>query len=154
MTEYKELAAKCGIYCGQCTGLEGKTKTSAKKLKELIEQDFNWIEADKVDVGFDLTNFKTGLDWFINHSQCPGCNKIKEHWCDVQKCPKIKDNTVENCLLCEEFLTCPRTEYQRKRYPFVIDHYYRIKEIGFEKHLKEEQRKAEEGLRIQDIREY
>ncbi len=50
-----------------------------------------------------------------------------------------------SCLLCEEFLECTRTEYQRGRYPFVLERYERV---------KEEREKALSGLLLNDIRKY
>jgi hypothetical protein len=53
-----------------------------------------------------------------------------------------------------DFPECPRTEYQRGRYPFVLERYERVKEIGFEGHLKEERERAEAGTLLNDIRKY
>jgi hypothetical protein len=154
ISNIKKLAGKCGIFCGQCTGLKETIKKTAEKLKNLIESDFEWLENEEAGIKFDYKNFLKGLNWFVNDSICPGCQNIKEHWCEVMKCPEIIDDAIENCLLCDDFLECSRNEYQKKRYPFLVDHYKRVNEIGFEKHLEEEQKKAEKGLRIQDIREY
>ena len=68
------------------------------------------------------------------------------------KCEKVREKG--SCLLCEEFLECTRTEYQRGRYPFVLERYERVKEIGFEGHLKEEREKALSGTLLNDIRKY
>jgi len=39
-------------------------------------------------------------------------------------------------------MKCPNTTYQRETYPFVIENYNRVKEVGFEQHLLEEEKKA------------
>jgi hypothetical protein len=82
----------------------------------------------------------------------PSCFNIENPWCDVLKCKKSKD--LESCLLCDILLTCSRTEYHRDRYPFVIDHFHRVKEIGLENHLKEEREKTRKGITLQDIRKW
>ena len=101
---------------------------------------------------FDWEEFGKGLDYFRESYSCPSCRNIEKPWCDVLKCEKIEE--TGSCLLCEEFIGCSRTEYQRERYPFVINHYKRVKKIGFEGHLKEEREKAEAGVLLNDIRKY
>jgi hypothetical protein len=51
-------------------------------------------------------------------------------------------------------LACPRTKYQRDRYPYLIGDYERVKKIGFEEFLKEERKKAEAGVPLRDLRKY
>jgi hypothetical protein len=38
--------------------------------------------------------------------------------------------------------------YQRETYPFVVDHYRRAKEVGFEKHLEEEEERSKAGVSL------
>ena len=94
-----------------------------------------------------------GIDYYINLS-CPNCQKIKETWCEVLKCEKIISKEKRSCLECQEFLSCSRTEYQRKRYPIVIDYYNTVKEKGFEVHLDEETEKSKHGVTFSDYRTY
>ena len=141
----------CGVYCGQCPSGKGKIKNIAKELRRLIIKDYEWVES--VIKEFDYVNFLKGLEWFTKQ-QCPTCTKIKDPWCEVRKCEKIIKKKFKSCLLCEDFLNCPRTKYQRERYPFVIDHYHRVKKFGFEKHLEEEEERTKNGITLIDIRKY
>ncbi len=150
MNDDNKLYGVCGVYCGQCHTME-KVHLLAMELKKLIIDDYDWV-ANVVD-DIDYTNFLKGLEWF-SKQHCPTCVKISDPWCEVRKCEKIINKELKSCLLCEEFLNCPRTEYQRDRYPFVIDRYHRVKQIGFEKHLEEEEKRAKEGVRLIDIRKY
>ena len=59
------------------------------------------------------------------------------------KCEKVREKG--SCLLCEEFLECTRTEYQRGRYSLVLERYERV---------KEEREKALSGTLLNDIRKY
>jgi hypothetical protein len=72
----------------------------------------------------------------------------------VKKCDKIEKNLVDNCLVCDEFTKCPHTEYQRNRYSYLLTHLGFIRKNGLEKYLEEEEKKAEDGIRIQEIRDY
>ena len=150
MNDDNKLYGVCGVFCGQCHTKE-KVHLLTIELKRLIIDDYDWVE--KLIEDFDYTNFLKGLEWF-SKQQCPTCSKIADPWCEVRKCEKIINKELKSCLLCEEFLNCSRTEYQRDRYPFVIDHYHRVKQIGFQKHLEEEEKRAEEGVRLIDIRKY
>lgn len=64
--------------------------------------------------------------------------------CENRKCAKEKE--LKSCLLCGDYLMCEKTEYQREWYPFVVDDYQRVKEVGFEKHLEEEEERSKAGV--------
>ena len=153
MKDVQELFGICGVYCGMCVASKEILTVTATKLKELIVEDYQWVESLENNLDFKYKNFLKGLDWF-SKQQCPTCNKISDHWCEVRKCSKIINNEIKSCLLCEEFLTCERTTYQRDHYPFVIEHHERVKVIGFDKHLEEEEKRAQEGITLQKIRKY
>ena len=53
---------------------------------------------------------------------------------------------MKSCLLCEDYLRCANTDYHRETYPFVIDNYARVKEVGFERHLNKEEEKSRAGV--------
>ena len=141
----------CGVYCGQCRAFTAEVTDIATKFKDWVEQDYSWLK--EVEESFDYDNFLKGLDWFTN-STCPGCRNSSESWCEVKKCEKIKQNIIDNCLICDEFAKCPHTDYQRNRYSYLFNHIELIKKEGLDKFLKEEEKKALEGVRIQDIRDY
>ena len=141
----------CGVYCGLCPSGKGEIMEKANDLKKLIIDDYDWVES--AIKKFNYHNFLKGLDWFSNQ-KCSTCLKIIEPWCEVRKCEEIVNHKLKSCLLCDSFLNCPKTEYQRDRYPYVIGHYHRVKEIGFEKHLEEEEKRSKEGITFLDIRKY
>jgi hypothetical protein len=141
---------RCGVFCETCPAGNGRVKELAGELKRLTSDFFN--DFPEGHGGFDWAEYRKGLTFFIKSYGCPTCQNIEEPWCEVLKCEKVREK--ESCLLCDEFPECPRTEYQRDRYPFVLERYQRVKEIGFEGHLKEEREKAEAGTLLNDIRKY
>ncbi|MHA1218281.1 MAG: DUF3795 domain-containing protein [Candidatus Heimdallarchaeaceae archaeon] len=143
--------ARCGVYCGQCRSFTVEMADLSTKFKQWVVQDYSWLK-DAED-SFDFDNFLQGLEWFKN-STCPGCRNSTEGWCEVKKCEKIQQNTIDNCLVCEEFANCPDTDYQRNRYSYLFNHIKFIKKEGFDKFLEEEEKKAKEGVRLQEIRDY
>lgn len=64
--------------------------------------------------------------------------------CENRKC--IKEKGLKSCLLCGDYLVCKHTEYQREGYPFVVDNYYRVRKVDFEKHLEEEEERSRTGV--------
>ena len=138
----------CGVFCEMCPSGTGKIAQLATELLKLIAGSYTWAE-DEVD--FSFKDLKKGLEW-LTKDTCPTCQNIEEPWCDVLKCKKAKK--LRSCLLCEDFLECSSTEYQRDRYPFVIESYERVKKIGLEQHLKEEREKAQKGVSLIDIRKW
>lgn len=133
-----------------CATGNGRVRELAKELQRLTSDFFKDFPEGYGD--FNWAEYRKGLDYFRENYDCPTCKNIKDPWCDNLKCEKILEK--KSCLLCEEFLECPRTKYQRDRYPYVIGHYERVKEIGFDELLKEEREKAEAGILLHDIRKY
>ncbi len=142
---------RCGVFCETCPAGNGRVVELAGELKRLTSDFFK--DFPEGHGGFDWKDYRKGLDFFVESYGCPTCTKLEgEPWCEVLKCDKVREKG--SCLLCEEFPECPRTEYQRDRYPFVLERYERVKEIGFEGHLKEERERAEAGTLLNDIRKY
>ncbi len=141
---------RCGVFCEMCPTGNGRVVELAGELKRLTSDFFK--DFPEGQGGFDWVEYLRGLDFFIGSYGCPTCLNIEEPWCDVLKCDRVREEG--SCLLCDEFPECPRTEYQRGRYPFLLEHHERVKEIGFEEHLNEERERAEAGTLLHDIRKY
>jgi len=138
----------CGVFCEMCPSGTGKITQLATKLLNLIEGSYTWAE---VKVDFRFKDLRKGLEW-LTKDTCPTWQNIEDPWCEVLKCEKAQ--MLRSCLMCEDFLKCPSTEYQRDRYPFVIESYERVKKDGLEKHLEEERKKAQKGITLIDIRKW
>jgi hypothetical protein len=147
----KEILGKCGVYCGQCSSYLGEVSDLASQLLNCVSEDYSWLKDNKA---FDFDNFVKGLDYFVHHTDCLGCRNKKEIWCDVMKCPKIQNDKLDNCLICDEFSDCNLNEYQKKRYSYLYNHIKIIKDKGLDKFLEQEQQKSNDGLRLSDIRDY
>ena len=132
----------CGVYCGQCPNGNGRVKVFAGELKRLVDTvGYDWVEF--TIKSFKFSEFRKGLEWFAN-AQCPGCLKMGGAPCENRKCTIEKK--IQSCLLCDGYLTCEKTAYQRDRYPFVVENYERVKQVGFEKYITEEEEKAKAGI--------
>jgi hypothetical protein len=143
------MFGRCGVFCSQCPTFRGDIQNTAKKLKIYVKSN-DWV--DELGI-FDFKNFMKGIDYYIN-LKCETCHKAEEPWCEVLKCEKIISKEMRSCLECQEFLSCSRTEYQRNRYPIVIEYYNTVKEKGFEVYLKEGTENAKQGVTFLDYRTY
>ena len=111
-------------------------------MKRLIDTTrFEWME--DVVKSFRFSEYRKGLEWF-SQAQCQGCHKGGGAPCENRPC--AKERGLKSCLLCGDYVTCPKTIYHRETYPFVIDNYNQVKEVGFEKYLDEEEEKARAGV--------
>lgn len=133
----------CGVYCGQCPNGNGRVKMMAGELKRLVDTvRYNWVKDAVKTFGFD--EFRKGLEWF-SAAQCPMCmNGGGAPWCENRKC--ASNRSLKSCLLCDDYLMCKNTEYQRDVYPFVVENQSRVKQVGLKKHLEEEEERARAGV--------
>lgn len=132
----------CGVYCGQCPNGNGRVKMMAKELKRLVDTvRYDWVGS--VVKSFKYEEFRKGLEWFAD-AQCPMCLNGGGAPCENRKCASEKK--LESCLLCNDYLTCKNTEYQRDWYPFVVENCKRVKEVEFQKYLEEEEERAKAGI--------
>jgi hypothetical protein len=130
----------CGVYCGQCASGNGRLRFFALELKRLTDVYLRWME--DVDVGFDYSEFRKGLNVVSNWH----CSCFDREDCHVGNKQCAKEKGLRSCLECAEFLTCETTEYQRKQYPFVMDSYRKVQREGLEAWLEEEEQRAREGV--------
>ncbi len=116
----------------------------AGELKRLVDTvRYGWLELPEVEPGFEFQEFRKGLEWFAS-VQCRMCLDGGGAPYENRECAKEKK--LESCLLCDDYLTCKHTEYQRDWYPFVVENYNRVKQVGFQKHLQEEEERARAGI--------
>jgi len=136
-----DLVAPCGDYCGGCGQHTGLIIGTAKQMREFAEL---YAFEFRSEGAFDFKQFMKGLEWFIENAECPGCRQGGgPPWCEVKKCAFEKGLRI--CFECEEF-PCSKFEDYADR--DTMDRYRRFKEIGFDKWVEEQWRKAKEGYEI------
>jgi len=132
----------CGVCCNHC-GMHKRIPEMAVELKRFIDAYGygEWIH--NITQDFDFNNLIKGLNWFTK-SGCPDCLKGGGMpKCNVRVCCRKKK--LENCYFCEEFLKCQKLNYQKETY-HIEKHYERIKQIGYEKWLREQEKKIKENF--------
>ncbi|UCH57674.1 MAG: DUF3795 domain-containing protein [Candidatus Bathyarchaeota archaeon] len=135
------LVGPCGDYCGGCGQYNGFVKQTAMLMREFSDLYGFVIRSKGV---FDFEEFVKGLEWFIKMERCPGCHGGGgPSWCDVKRC--CPEKGLRLCFECEEF---PCKKIERVADPDTEDRFRRFKEIGFERWVSKQTRKAEEGYEI------
>lgn len=134
----------CGVYCSQCPNGNGRVKMMAGELKRLVDTvRYGWVK--EVVESFDFDEFRKGLEWFSS-AQCPMCQNNGGAPCENKKCAPEKG--LQSCLQCSEYMTCKNTEYHRDFYSFVVESHSRVKQVGLQKHLEEEEERARAGVSL------
>jgi hypothetical protein len=117
-------------------------KVIAGELKRLVDTvRYDWVGS--AVKSFDFAEFRKGLEWFAD-AQCPMCLNGGGAPCENKKCAPSKK--LASCLLCDDYLACKHTDYHREWYPFVVDNYNRVSQVGFQEYLDEEQERAKAGV--------
>lgn len=132
----------CGVCCNHC-GMKTSISEMAAKLKRFIEayRYGEWVH--NITQDFDYSNLMKGLNWFAN-SPCLGCLKGGGMpFCDVRIC--CLKRKLKNCYSCEEFLVCEKLNYKKETYE-VSGHFEKIKRIGYEKWLREQEKRTRENF--------
>ncbi len=81
---------------------------------------------------------------------CPGCRQQGgPPFCSIRKCARQRG--IDVCVFCDEY-PCRRIEGIAKGYPTLIADGKRMKEIGLEPWIAEQEERAKTGFAYVDIR--
>ncbi len=132
----------CGVCCNHC-GMQTRIPEMARKLKRFIDAYGYGVWINNITQEFDFNNMMKALDWFAQ-STCSNCLKGggMPH-CEVRICCSKKK--LKNCYFCEEFSRCEKLGYQKGTYQ-IGGHHERIKQIGYEHWLNEQESRIKENF--------
>jgi len=97
-------------YCGLCQTcpLDNPDFLEAvARVKAFLAQSpfYWWLHCYLESANFSLPEFLRGLDWFLDHHECPGCKEgggmLK---CPVRACARQRQ--YAHCSECPDFQTC------------------------------------------------
>lgn len=141
------LVTFCGLYCGLCAE-RARIPRQARALSESMSKE--GYEAWAIELpGFnEFWSFLAGL--CDPDKACPGCRGGGgPPFCSIRKCARERE--VEVCASCEDF-PCKRVRGIAKGYPTLIADGKRMREIGIEAWIKEQEERAKTGFAYVDIR--
>ncbi len=145
--ENLELVTYCGLYCGLCS-TRCRIPRQADALLQTMRKE-GWEHW-----GQEIDNFKPFWVFLNNlsknkeNSYCRG-GKCGPPFCTIKKCAREKG--IQACPFCTEY-PCRRIQGLAKGYVNMIGDGRRMKEIGLEKWVAEQEERAKTGFAYVDIR--
>ena len=143
------LVTYCGLYCGLCAE-RGRIPRQAGALRDSMSKE-GYEHWGKELPGF--VEFWKFLDGLCGPDKaCPGCRQDGgPPFCTIRKC--VREQEIEVCVFCEDY-PCKRVLGIAKGYPTLIADGKRMKEIGIEAWIEEQEERAKTGFAYVDIRCY
>jgi len=138
----------CGLYCRLCAHM-ARMPGQARALRDTMRKE-GWEHfGEGVHRGF-------GEFWRIlqelgaDDETCPGCRGgCGDPGCEIRTC--ARERQVEICPLCDDF-PCTHIEQLARRYPTLIADGARLREIGIDRWLAEQEERRATGFAYADIR--
>jgi hypothetical protein len=141
------LVTYCGLYCGLCAQ-RGRIPRQAQALRDsMAREGYDYW-------GKELPGFEGFWAFLANlcdpDKTCPGCRQDGgPPFCAIRICARERGKDI--CVDCEEF-PCKRVLGISKGYPTLISDGKRMKEIGLDAWIQEQEERAKTGFAYVDIR--
>ena len=110
-------------YCGLCDdcqlGHPGflETVTRLKGCRVQVRVDV-WRHCCAGQGGFSMPEFRRGLEWFLAHTECPGCKNGRGlDDCPIRVCAQARH--LEHCYQCPDLEPCDKYELLLVQFPDV-----------------------------------
>jgi hypothetical protein len=109
----------CGL-CDDCQLGDPGFLQAVTRLQEYVNR-FRanvWLHCFPNGEGFSFPEFKKGLDWFLNHTECPGCQGGRGLTdCPVRCCALARG--LAHCYLCPDLAPCDKFDFLLGQFPDV-----------------------------------
>jgi len=108
-------------YCGLCDDCQLGSPDFLKALATvqgyLDTFRVNWWEhCFPGDEGFSLPEFRRGLEWFLDHTECSGCKDGKgQDRCPIRLCAMRRNQA--HCYECQELIDCKKFSWLNQEFP-------------------------------------
>lgn len=143
------LVTYCGLYCGLCTQ-KCRIPAKASELQEIMKKEGYEYWGDTIPGFTDFWKFLQELA-----RPDPGVNcrtgNCGAPFCTIRKCAREKG--IDLCLYCGDY-PCKRVLGIAQGYPTLLADGERIRKIGLDAWIKEQEERAETGFAYADIRCY
>lgn len=138
----------CGLYCKLCA-TKSRIPQTATALRDTLAGD-GWEDYGEYIVP-DFMQFWATLNRLADFDKtCPDCRGgCGDPGCNIRKC--ATDREVELCPFCEQY-PCKHISELAQRYPNLIGDGERLKKIGVEAWIEEQEERCRTGFCYCDIR--
>jgi hypothetical protein len=110
-------------YCGLCDDCQLGNPDFLQTVSHLREYVRRlranvWLHCFPGEEGFSFPEFNKGLDWFLSHTECPGCQGGRGlEDCPVRTCAMARG--LEHCYLCPDLQPCDKFDFLLVQFPDV-----------------------------------
>jgi hypothetical protein len=142
-----KMVTYCGLYCGLCTQIN-RIPRMARDLRETMHKEGYDSWAVEMPGFNEFWKFLGDLMEMQSKCSCRE-NTCGPPFCGIRKCAEKKD--IDVCVFCEEY-PCGKILGIAKGYPTLLADGKRMKDIGLEAWIKEQEERAKTGFAYLDIR--
>ena len=144
-----QLVTYCGLYCGLCAQ-RNRIPERARTLQDAMRKEGYEHWGQGIPGFKEFWQFLGGLAESESRCSCRG-GDCGPPFCGIRKCAQQRG--VEVCPFCQEY-PCKRIDGIAKGYPTLLADGKRMKEIGLEAWIDEQEERAKTGFAYVDIRCY
>ncbi len=142
----KKYITHCALYCGLCAQKGRIPETAETLLNTMKKEGYEYWGSDIP--GFDpFWRFLKELA-IKNENNCRD-NNCGYPGCPIRKCAQEKK--IDICIECDEY-PCDHFDFLIKRYPHIIPGGKRMKEIGYDAWIEEQNERYQCGFQYCDTR--
>jgi hypothetical protein len=137
----------CGLYCGLCS-MSGRIPERSRRLRDAMKRE-GWDFWGTSIPGFEP--FWKFLEGLVEGGADCGCREGKcgPPFCGIRKCAQAK--SVEVCVFCGDY-PCRRILGIAKGYVTLLADGQRMKEVGLDAWIAEQEARKRTGFAYCDIR--
>lgn len=110
-------------YCGLCDGCQLGNRDfleTVSRLKEFVDR-FRanwWVHCFPETQGFDFAEFRKGLEWFLQNTDCPSCKGGRGvELCPIRLC--AQERGLPQCSYCPDLEPCDKFDFLMAEFPEV-----------------------------------
>ena len=141
-----KLVTYCGLYCDLCAE-RARIPHRAEALQAAMVEE-GWPFWGPSVPGFD--DFWSFLEGLASGEGCPGCRAGGGFpGCQIRVC--ARDRGLDVCSQCADF-PCEQVKSLAARYPTLVADNVRMKAVGLEQWIAEQEERARRGVIYADIR--
>jgi hypothetical protein len=107
----------CGL-CDDCQLGHPDFMETVARLKGYVEglRVNWWSHCFPRQEGFDFSEFRKGLEWFLSHTQCPGCHGGRGlDECPIRRCAISRG--LDHCSQCPDLEPCDKFIFLLLEFP-------------------------------------
>ena len=137
----------CGLYCGLCAQ-RNRIPPGAAALRDAMRKEGYEFWGNEMPGFPEFWKFLTDLADSAGRCSCRE-GRCGPPFCGIRKCALSRG--IDVCSFCEEY-PCARIEGLAKGYPTLLADGMRMKDIGIEAWIAEQEERARTGFSYADIR--